>query len=689
MRPLTVDARLPATCFVTRAALTAAVAWAFEVAWTIRIVTRGAVWLVPALFGANLVVALGLVAVVTMTAALVERGWALAARRERARERPRVARLAVSFVGGTLTVLGAAVLLEVVVRAHSFAAASIRTTGFRGPVVALVAVAVAAAIVAVGPGLLDLSLRRLRSAHPRAQLAAASMAALAWVAAVVLVARALAPIVTEIDPPIIASLTSWTVSFLVGWLGGPGLARRLSGRAAAVLSLLLVLALAGSATLLAKRRVLRAAITSSALGSRHLAELFSTASTAKAAPPGPITRLFPLGREAPPPRAVARHVILVTIDALRYDRAFPPAGSALARRDLMPRLASFAGRGVRFDAAFCTVPGSLRAVPSILTGRYQNALALRRPAHVALDPTRSKSLAEMLAGAGFDTVFAPHTRYVMSPGTTQGFAKVIDPVLLPEADRRRKMPRDVPMVEATLRALEQRRAPSSPLSDRRLFLWSHFIDPHAPYWDHSPFGHGDVDRYDGEVAGSDRALGLLLDGLRRLGVLDDALVVVTADHGEEFREHGSTRHSRTLWDAAVRVPLVIAGPGVRPRRVADPVSHIDLVPTILPLLGLPAPRGLDGRSLARTVLEGARPPVRTVIVVAYPMIEPRPALYAAIRGDRKLVTDAAGVATGVYDYRRDPLEQGNLLDETPAAALRALEADVSRYRARGLGEASR
>jgi arylsulfatase A-like enzyme len=276
----------------------------------------------------------------------------------------------------------------------------------------------------------------------------------------------------------------------------------------------------------------------------------------------------------------------------------------------------------------------------------------------------------------------------MNPGTTQGFARVVDPVLLPEADRRRKKPRDIAMVEATLDELRRRRARAG-TSDRRLFLWSHFIDPHAPYWDHGRFGDGEEDRYDAEVAASDRALGMLRQGLDDLGLLEEAIVVVTADHGEELGEHGTRRHSRSLWNEAMRVPLVVSVPGAPPRRIADPVSHVDLVPTLLPLLGIPAPPGLDGRSLARAVTDGVRPPERTIVLVSYPMYDRVPAGYAAVRGSRKLVTDREGVATDLYDLRADPAERDNLLDEAPASLLRALEADVSRYRTRGLGEARR
>ena len=633
--------------------------------------------------GSNAALAIGLVAIATGTLALVRFGWAPAA----SPERSRAARWADAVVTVTLAVGGAAALVAAVARAHRFANDTVRTAAFRAPLIGLAALVVAIALVAIGPGLVRLARRPLAAARPAVPVAVVIVGVLGWATAATLALRAVGPTLAELDPPFVLSLVSPGLALLAGMLAGGALARRLRGRVAALVAALLVLSFGGSLGLLGQRRVLRASVASSALTTRRLAVFVAAAASRTPAPPGPASRLVPRER-VPVAKSIARHLVLVTIDALRYDRVFPRPGSETARRRLAPRLGAFAARGVRFDAAFCAVPGSLRALPALVTGRAQNALAWRRPRQVYLDAGQTRTLAEILAGAGFDTVYVPHTRYVMNPGMTQGFAKVIDPVLLPEADRKRKKPRDVPMVEATLQELERRRAEPQ-RSGERLFLWSHLVDPHAPYWDGGRFGSSQEDRYDGEAASSDRAFGMLLDGLQRLGILDDALVVVTADHGEEFGEHGSTRHSRTLWDAAVRVPLVFVAPGLRPRRIAEPVSHLDLVPTILPMLGVAAPRGLEGRSLVRTVREGARPPARTIILVAYPMYDRFPALYAAVRGDHKLLTDRDGVATGLYDWRHDPLEKDNLLDDAPTAEVRALEADVSRYRTRGLGAATR
>src|SRR5262249_6323446 len=95
--------------------------------------------------------------------------------------------------------------------------------------------------------------------------------------------------------------------------------------------------------------------------------------------------------------------------------------------------------------------------------------------------------------------------------------------------------------------------------------------------------------YEGGIRSWDTALGHLLEGLARLGVLDSTIVVVTADHGEEFQEHGRLKHGTSLYDETLHVPLVITGPGIAPRRATEQAQGIHLFPTLAPLPPLPAP----------------------------------------------------------------------------------------------------
>jgi arylsulfatase len=151
--------------------------------------------------------------------------------------------------------------------------------------------------------------------------------------------------------------------------------------------------------------------------------------------------------------------------------------------------------------------------------------------------------------------------------------------------------------------------------------------------------------YEGEIAAWDAELARLLAALDRLGVRDSTVIVVTADHGEEFQEHGALRHGVNLYDATIRVPLAIAGPGITPGRVAVQAQGVDLFPTVAALLGFPPPSGAPGRN---------------VLAVR----EPRPAFselgggLASVRADGWKLISAPG-RYELYDLATDPNEREN------------------------------
>jgi arylsulfatase A-like enzyme len=132
------------------------------------------------------------------------------------------------------------------------------------------------------------------------------------------------------------------------------------------------------------------------------------------------------------------------------------------------------------------------------------------------------------------------------------------------------------------------------------FLWVHFKQPHAPY-DKNPkhdFGNEPIDRYDGEVAAADDSVRGVLALLRRRGFDDSTIVILTADHGEEFGEHGGRFHTRKLYRELLHVPLIVKLPGALPRRIGEPVELVDIVPTLADVLGFDLPPGAqDGQSL--------------------------------------------------------------------------------------------
>jgi hypothetical protein len=223
-------------------------------------------------------------------------------------------------------------------------------------------------------------------------------------------------------------------------------------------------------------------------------------------------------------------------------------------------------------------------------------------------------------------------------------------------------------------------------ADRPLFLWVHFFEPHEPYVAHPDhaFTGGpspDLDAYDGEVAAADDGIGRIvrLARARRPG----AVVIVTADHGEEFGEHGGRYHGTTVYEEQVRVPLVISGPGVRPgARVSTVVQTIDLLPTALSALGVPRPARLRGRDLG-PVLAG-----QGAADAGFAFAETDDYALVASGPDR-LVCERRAAACALYRPSVDPAEKRDLSGEEPArlreltAQMRAVERDHGRFEASG------
>lgn len=207
------------------------------------------------------------------------------------------------------------------------------------------------------------------------------------------------------------------------------------------------------------------------------------------------------------------------------------------------------------------------------------------------------------------------------------------------------------------------------------FLHLHYLDPHDPYYRHpyrllqmNPRLRTQRDRiveiYDGEILFVDQAIGELLEMFRARGLLANTFVVLTADHGEEFLEHSEWGHGNHLHSEAIRVPLVIAGPGIEAGvKVTDPVSFVDLAPTILGLVGIEPPEDFEGRDL----FAAERLPSRVLAQLE----EPDSEQVSWEDGHWKLLR-STGAETWVrlYDVESDPGELRDVLAEHPEVAER-------------------
>jgi arylsulfatase len=410
-----------------------------------------------------------------------------------------------------------------------------------------------------------------------------------------------------------------------------------------------------------------------------------------------------------PPRP--RNVILILVDTLRADHL----GAWGYARPASPNLDAFARESVQFRNArgqsACTFPSA----NSILTSRWPAAF-LGQPDQAMGIPAGVPSLAEILRARGFHTVAVSASAVVRkSPsrfnpkgGFDRGFDVFQEDCVWQPAE-----------------CVNREAAAHLRRGEKPLFLYLHYIDPHGPYrppssWQHhfatgnpekewvakgdpNPIGDwlykgkpspglepGDLqylkDLYDEEIAYFDSQFAALLRSLRASGLLDDSLVVLTADHGEEFLEHGDVKHCRNLFDTSAHVPMLVRVPGVEARTVSRPVQNLDLVPTILDYLGSGSKQDrFDGRSL-RGEIEGRRTPEE----LQYGLMGE---LRSVSDGRFKLIQNLAGTAPpALFDLAADPGETRNVLpaERRTYARLRdALTAWLARNEGKGAVDEAR
>ncbi|HEX4826045.1 MAG TPA: sulfatase-like hydrolase/transferase [Candidatus Polarisedimenticolaceae bacterium] len=362
-----------------------------------------------------------------------------------------------------------------------------------------------------------------------------------------------------------------------------------------------------------------------------------------------------LAAAKPPAGATPRpSVVLITLDTTRADRigCYGRAGAGT------PSLDRLASSGARFAECWSPAPITLPAHLAMMTGCTPATHGVRDNGVSRYDG-RIPTLAARFAAAGWRTaavVSAPVLDSVW--GIDAGFGTY---------DAHLDGPRERSGAGTTARALEMARAGSSPF-----FLWVHYFEPHWPYEPPEPFRtRYREDPYQGEIAAMDAEIGKLLDGLSRPE--QPLIVVVAGDHGESLGEHGERTHGIFTYRSTLRVPFVIAGPGVpRGRVVPGLVSLVDLAPTVAALAGLPGAEREDGRSLVSAVGGESLPP-RTI---GYESMLPNDSYgWAAPRG----LTDGRYAFIDLpkrelYDLTADPGQTKNIYTDGDPVGRRFLEA---------------
>jgi choline-sulfatase len=349
----------------------------------------------------------------------------------------------------------------------------------------------------------------------------------------------------------------------------------------------------------------------------------------------------------PPPQ----DVVLITIDTLRADAL----GFYGNRRVETPHLDALAGEGLVFESAHASNVVTLPSHTNILTGLYPYQHGVRENAGFRLH-ARFPTLATLLSARGhatgaFVAAFPLDSRY----GLNRGF-DVYDDRYPPSPSPYDFELQERPGTEVVALArqwYEKERG-------RKRFLWVHLYDPHAPYRPPPPFAERYASEpYLGEVAATDAALSPLLQLIREQGKRR-TLVIVTADHGEALGDHGEQTHGLFTYESTLRVPLLLWCPGrIPPGRTARPARHVDILPTVLELVGAPLPDGLPGRSLLSAPSPGAED-VTYFESLSASLNRGWAPLTGVVSGGLKYVDLPI---PELYDLKSDPDEKHNLVEE--------------------------
>ena len=389
---------------------------------------------------------------------------------------------------------------------------------------------------------------------------------------------------------------------------------------------------------------------------------------------------------APPP---PRNVVLLVVDTVRADHL----GLYGYERPTTPHLDAWAAEGVVFDQAFATSPWTVPSFASIYTGHLPSRHgAARVPqareapgANVGRLDDRVQTLAEILFADGFDTAAIVNNPFLHARGGLgRGFTHYDH-----HPGNNWNMRRADAVVDRALAWIDRPR-------EMPFFLVAHLFDPHLDYDAPEPYrgrfaaGYdggitypvSDLRRikasrvarrpedrrfiasaYDEELLYMDAEIGRFLDGLAARGLLDDTLVILVSDHGEELFDHGGFEHGHSVYQELLRVPLVVWAPGATARSVTEPVSIADILPTVLDATGAEPVAGTFGRSLWPAV-HGSNAPTDRALVAENTLRGGEQ--KALVRWPHKLVLDVTTGGTRLFDLEADPGETRDLAAEHPA-----------------------
>jgi arylsulfatase A-like enzyme len=400
-----------------------------------------------------------------------------------------------------------------------------------------------------------------------------------------------------------------------------------------------------------------------------------------------------------------KNVVFITIDTLNAHHL----GAYGAENSPSPNIDKLASDGVLFEKAYSSAPWTKPAFASMFTSLFPSVHGV-----TAFDRVLSEdkfTLGEFFKSKGFSTAgIISHILIQPQFGYAQGFDSY---ELIPFKGSVHAVISSLKVTDMAAKWLDT----NATNSDKPFFLFLHYFDPHNNYFHHKKFdrtswykgpiksGMGlkemralipkmtpdDVRAlrglYDEEISMTDYSIGLLLEQLKTMGIDDETLIVITADHGEELTDRGFIGHTRSLYDELVRVPFVFFAPGLTPKRIKEPVSTIDLLPTMMGLLGEEPMEWMVGKDLSSAILGEELPPTRPIFnEVDYRAGQITAHKLGVVEGDYKLVFDKDTESYELYNMAKDPKEERDIASEDKAAFAR-LSAAIQGYKARYQTEA--
>lgn len=351
------------------------------------------------------------------------------------------------------------------------------------------------------------------------------------------------------------------------------------------------------------------------------------------------------------------NVLLISIDALRRDHL---GIYGYKKHNNSPRIDKWARGKFIFETARSQAPRTLESVPSFLSGLYPSMLYFGKEHWFPSLLPKNLMLPEILEKHGYATMVFTLCDYIdQAAGFFQGFQQRV----VHHTIARGELHDERSLTLRLEKAIDQAKTDKKPF-----FAWIHYYKVHNPYLcspsKRKVFGSSSLDRYDCAINETDVLVGGLIQHIKKDPDLAiNTIIILTADHGEAFGEHGSFFHGKNLYEEVLRVPLIVDVPGLKGEKVYQNVGLVDLVPTLLNFIGIKPPKKLNGIDLA-PMMTGQKSwdtlNHRILFSELMPDGEFPNNIRAVISGHYKLIYDIGRKIWAFYDLAKDPGERRNI-----------------------------